>query len=416
MSTRNVYAKAAATYPSKSNLYAPTVVKDSYEKKKLPNGKQVMMKKNQFKNVAHKRIIVSQQPSTQVPSDSLTGSSIDFRLERGQLHGITTHILLKMTVQNDTGATITLPPTPFWIDRVEIFSDNGGVLLNTIYGQELWLSLSWLSRDEFEGFAEALNTDIDYQSGGVLPLPDTETRDYYVILSETLKSTSMVMSGLKSELLYRVYFNRENLTVINGSVPRLVNASLLLKGLEEPADILNKRRQVWLNNQCLVPYCNWVRMSKNLELADNQTYEIVLSGLQGITLGLFITIRLQNFDASNQGEYFNYQCTDWDVLLSSGDSMIGFYKRGYEDNNLEYSEIFENRFLRNSGFTMIPFSNQLHNDVSTGNNNGCEILTSFERLQFKTKGLTPGSYRVDIYSVMLEQLIVNQGRLTTSRS
>ena len=415
MATRNTYAKAAQFYPSKSNLYDPTVVKGTYEKKKLNNGRSVMMKKDQGKNIAHKRVIVSQQPSTQVPSDALTGGSVDFRLERGQLHGITTHILLKMTIQNDTGADVVMPPTPFLIDRVEIYSDNGGVLLNTIYGQELWLSLAWLSRDEFEGFSFAMNTTIDYSTAGQT-ITDTEQRDFYVILSETLKSTSMVMSGLKSELLYRVYFNRENLTLISGAIPRLVNTSLLLKGLEEPADILNKRRQVWLNNYCLVPYCNWVRMSKNLELADQQTYEVVLSGLQGITLGLFVTIREQNFDAQKQGTYFNQNCSDWDVLLSSGDSMIGFYKRGYEDNNLEYAEIFENRFLRNSGFTCIPFSNDLHGDVSTGNNNGCEVMTSFERLQFKTSGLPAGSYRIDIYSLNLEQLIVNQGRMTTSRS
>ena len=379
-----------------------------------------MMKKNQGQNIAQKRVIVSQQPSTQIPSDALNGGSVDFRLERGQLHGITSHILLKMTINNDTGATVNLPPTPFWIDRIELYSDNGGVLLNTTYGQELWLSLAWLSRDEFEDFAEALNTDIDYGSTGAGPnfsLANTDTRDYYVILSETLKSTSMVMGGLKSELLYRVYFQREQFSVVSGSVPRMTNATLLLKGLEEPADILNKRRQVWLNNYCLVPYCNWIRMSKSLELAPSNKYEIVLSGLQGITLGLFVVVRDAAFAANEQGEYKNVFLNDWDVLLSSGDSMIGFYKRNNQDIRLDYAENFQNRFQRFKNFTFIPFSNDLHGDVSTGNNSGCEVMTSFERLTFTTNSLLPpGSYRVDIYSINLEQLIVNQGRITTSRS
>lgn len=417
MSTREVYKKASQYYPSKSNLYQPTVIKDSYEKKKLSNGRAVMMKKNQGQNIAQKRVIVSQAPSTQVPSDALNGGSIDFRLERGQLHGITSHILLKMTINNDTGGLVDLPPTPFWIDRVELYSDNGGVLLNTTYGNELWLSLAWLSRDEFEDFAEALNTDIDYRSDGGNTLAINETRDFYVILSETLKSTTMVMGGLKSELLYRVYFQREQFSVVNGAVPRMTNSTLLLKGLEEPADILNKRRQVWLNNYCLVPYCNWIRMTKALELAPSSNYEIVLSGLQGITLGLFIVVRDANFTASQQADYSNIFLNDWDIVLSSGDSMIGFYKRNNQDIRLDYAENFQNRFQRSKKFTFIPFSNDLHGDVSTGNNSGCEVMTSFERLTFTTNSLLPpGSYRVDIYSINLEQLIVNQGRVTTSRS
>ena len=91
------------------------------KKKKLSNGRAVMMKKNQGQNIAQKRVIVSQAPSTQVPSDALNGGSIDFRLERGQLHGITSHILLKMTINNDTGGLVDLPPTPFWPSLVKSY-------------------------------------------------------------------------------------------------------------------------------------------------------------------------------------------------------------------------------------------------------------------------------------------------------
>eukprot|EP01127_Copromyxa_protea_P002317 TRINITY_DN1220_c0_g1_i12.p1 TRINITY_DN1220_c0_g1~~TRINITY_DN1220_c0_g1_i12.p1 ORF type:complete len:127 (+),score=18.63 TRINITY_DN1220_c0_g1_i12:322-702(+) len=73
-------------------------------------------------NVQNKnRVICRQQPQTSyVASTFLDGGEIEFKIKKDHLSTLThAYVAVKMT--NTTGASLTVAPTPLWIDRAQIF-------------------------------------------------------------------------------------------------------------------------------------------------------------------------------------------------------------------------------------------------------------------------------------------------------
>jgi hypothetical protein len=90
----------------------------------------------------------------------LNGTITNFKLERCSLFVLTNaYIFVKIT--NSTGISTTLAPTPFWVDQIEIFNAQGNAL-SSITGQQLFLTLAFLSRNEFEQLASYMYLSTAY--------------------------------------------------------------------------------------------------------------------------------------------------------------------------------------------------------------------------------------------------------------
>lgn len=376
----------------------------------LMNGVQIP---DHVENNPKTKQTVIQNAISQVNADMLNGGVLDIRIEKGILD-IVTDAFLKVSLTNDTGANATIAPSPFLINRIDIFANNGANLLTTVYGQEIWLSLSTFVQQRFEQIVSLLGTDTSYVRTGTV-MADTTSRDFYIPLIPLFSQGNLHLPGLKGELTLKVYFNVTALTHLAGALVNCDNVQLLLKGFKETSVTREKRLRLY-SDKYIVPTVFFQRMSQTMALAASNTYSIILTGLKGMSAGLFVTIRATAITGANQGSYlmeFDY----YDVQNSDGSSLLGHYKKRPSERFLDYVDIFHNRFGNNSNFLFIPFSESPIQDFVTGSNNGMEVFTGFEKLVWTTPGTTSSStYQVDIYSLTHEQLTIVSNTIASTSS
>jgi len=83
-------------------------------------------------------------------------------------------------------------------------------------------------------------------------------------------------------------------------------------------------------------------MQQVMSLSASSTYDIVLSGISGIAS-------------------YNY-----DLLDPSGSSLIGFTRKGLNEQLYEYATCFDNKFRKLINFNVIPFSSDPVQDFVAG--------------------------------------------------
>lgn len=355
---------------------------------------------------------VMQNASSTVGADTLNGGIVDFRVEKGILD-LVTDAFLKVSITNDTGASATIAPSPFLIQRIDVFANNGANLLTTIYGQEIWLSLIAYNQQRFEQIVSLLGTDVSYVRTGTA-VADTASRDFHIPLIPLFSQANLHLAALKGELQLKVYFNVTALTHLAGSLVNCDNVQLLLKGFKETPKTKEMRMNLYAGKY-IVPTVFFQRMSQTMALAASNTYSIVLTGIKGMSAGLFITVRAAAITGANQGTYLA-EMDYYDIQNADGSSLLGFYKKRTAERLLDYVDISNNRFGNNSNFLLIPFSESPVQDFITGSNNGHEVFTGFEKFVWTTPGTTSSaSYVIDIYSLTHESLnIVNNNIASTS--
>lgn len=408
------YKKSLQNHPSYVHHIAPTNVQHGLIQTTHAQSGQVTHKKADSSSViAQHKVIVNCQPSTTVDANLLNGGLIEFRLEKGYVD-ILDHIYVKIVVNNNTGAGVTLAPSQLMLDRWEIYGNNGNKLLFQKYGVEMWQDNIYLSRNEWEVIAPYLNTNANYASTGTV-VANGAQRTFYIPLIAFFTPTKLHLGGLSGQLLIRLRFNTSAYTILAGTVPPTVDCALQLRGRMEPDEIKQERNNSYMHLHHSLSFLGVQRMAQQLTLAASTQYSIVLSGIQGIASTFYFTIRALPLTGANQVTFIPVQ--DFDVQEQDGRSMIGFYRRTFDDMRLDVSECFNNLFINYVNTHIVPFSNNPVQDYVKGSNHGYQCFTSFEKLSFTTTAaLVPGNYQIDIYCSAHESAFIDNGILTTSRN
>lgn len=361
------------------------------------------------------RVMVRQAPSTAVNGASfLNGGQVDFKIDRGLL-SILNHAYLQIKITNATGAAVTLAPMQLAVDRIEFFAGNGGNILTTVWGQSLYLSNLFMSRDEIEGSFSNFGLAANYATTGDV-LAIAASKVYYIPILHLLPAAKLHLAGLNSELTIRVWMQSSAFTILAGAHPTITDTSLILKGYEEPNSVRVGRRAVY-NSAHLslrLPYLNWMNNRDTQALAVSSQYTSILQSIKGVIAGLIITLRPVGFTGATQA---NYQpVASIDLHLASGESMLGHYVRLHEDFRLEAAETFSNLFNTFKDFYVISFAEDLAGDYATGRNTGYHVFTGTEKLQFTTTAtIVPGSFQIDVWALSHEHLNIVKGAVYSAK-
>jgi hypothetical protein len=186
-----------------SHRLAVTKLNSFHSVAKHPHGNFLVPREFNVQN-KHK-VVVRQAPQSSITSSSwLNGAITDFKLERCSLSVLTNaYILVKIT--NSTSASTTLAPTPFWVDQIEIFNVQGNAL-SSITGQQLFLTLAFLSWNEFEQLASYICLSTAYATMGTA-VADATSGVFYIPLFHLFGSTKLHLNGLSEEITVRVKTN-----------------------------------------------------------------------------------------------------------------------------------------------------------------------------------------------------------------
>ena len=141
-----------------------------------------------------------------------SGAFLDFTIPKSV--GVLNNVKLRLQVTNNGGTNepVLAPPTPFWVQQVEVYI--GGTQIEVIYPNELF--------NEVVGFKtkEELDTDQAYlgatyesnsQSGQSLAIPVSGSgfnvqQYYYLPIPNCLTTCHLYVAGVTEDVRFRVYF------------------------------------------------------------------------------------------------------------------------------------------------------------------------------------------------------------------
>ena len=409
------YNKALNYFPADySTQIIPTGIQNNYVNVQTKNG-MLIRKRNSYKVIAQNRDLVTVQPSTTVPAALLNGGTLDFRIEKG-VADVIDFAVIKHSFTNSSGAAVVLAPAQMLIQRVEYWLQNGSTLIGTVYGHELYLQNAYLPRNEFENICVPLGLTESYASAAT-SVADGTSFTLYIPLWSPWMATRIHPSGLEGNILIRVFYQSTALTTVSGGALTCTGCTLQLSSRDQPQALQNEQEKFYRDLR--VPTClsflNIQRMQQVMSLTASSTYDIVLSGISGVASCMFFTIRPAAITASN---CITYTAIDnYDLLDSSGSSLIGYTRKGLNEQLYEYSTCFDNKFRKLINFNVIAFSQDPVSDFVSGSNCGYQPLTTYERLSITMgAGLASASYLIDVIAYVQDELRIINGKGSSMKS
>lgn len=413
MASQNFYTKSLRDHPDHIQHIVPTQASHDYVDV-LTADKKRIKKLDSHKVVAQNKQMLNVQASTSVPAGLLNGGQIDCRLEKG-IVDLLDYCLLRITLQNNTGGNVVLAPSQLLVNRIDVYADNGSTLLNQIYGLEMFLGNMYLGRNEFENSNATLGLNNDYAPLGTV-IANGSVVVLYVPVYQPFHPARLHPNALSGQLLIRTLFNAQALTHVSGGLISCTDFQLVVKGRDQVDQIASRQAEnYYLGIPLSLSFSNIQRMSHSMVLAPSSTYSFVLSGIKGICSVFSFVVRASGYTAATVTTLQEIQ--DFDIQNSSGDSMIGFYRRTKSDQLIDYSETFDNLFRKNINFNYVSFSTQPVLDYSTGSNHGYTSFNSFEKLSFSTPStLVGGTFIIDVVAFCHDSLRITKGRVSATRN
>ena len=355
------------------------------------------------------------QPNAGFNSGSfLNGSVVDFRLDTNDI-SVIDHGFLAFNITNSTGGGVTLPPTPFWFDKIEIMNASSNVLA-TIYDIDIWQSICMLPRVDFDALATLFNTTTAYSTAGVV-LANGASTELYLPLIAVLNSTRLHLPGLDGALIFRFRTKASAMTLIAGTHPTFTKVVMLLSGFDEPQSKRNMRSAFYRNQvtrfqqtPLYLPFYSFEHFTFSQALTPSVRSEIKLNGFAGMMSSLFILVRALPLTAANQGVYIPLD--SFAVQDQSGNIFCGNHVKTHARSRVIIAGQLNNLSAANSNYYMVPFSSSVVQDFITGSVHGFQVLKGTETLAITpTAALVAGNYQIDVIGLRGTALRIQKGQV-----
>jgi hypothetical protein len=296
------------------NLYLPAIQKINYA--------------GRIETVMH--VTTSSIPATAFT----TGAQFDFILKAKSMKRITgLEIEYKITEIN--AASMILCPTPYFIERMEIWSQAGGTQqITRQYGDTLaFKTWSLLTREQLDLKKRYENFSDQFGSSTSQTHKASEVRKYrFQFMDNVLELLNCDLQALENDIIIRFYF-RNGIVVSGSGVPSLTDLRVIATESDDNGNLENEMFGLKLikNNimacQFLSP--QQVELSTNT-LTQGSEFNFTLKALKGLCSFLTLHVRASGSQASSAAtSSFLTNNVDLgpnaliDLRLTSGGGLIG---------------------------------------------------------------------------------------------
>lgn len=344
----------------------------------------------------------------------LNGAVIDYRLDNHDV-SVVDSMMLAVNITNSTGAGVTLPPTPFWVDKLELLGPSSNVLA-TFYDTDLWAAILCLPRNDFEQLAAYMSTNTAYSTAGVV-IANGASSELYLPIIPLVHACRLHLPGINGSLTWRFRMKSSANILIAGTHPTVTSALMLLQGADESANKRSLRTAYYKgqiarfqNTPLYLPFFTTERFVYTQTLAASTRYNIKLSGFQGQFAALWVIARALPLTAANQGTFL--QLADFTVQTAGGENLAGNHIKSHVRSRIIAAGQLQNLAAANSNFYMLPFSQSVVQDLIVGSSSGFQVLEGTENLIFSTTAATaPGSYELLVIGFKANALRIQKGQV-----
>eukprot|EP01129_Flabellula_baltica_P006440 TRINITY_DN240_c0_g2_i1.p1 TRINITY_DN240_c0_g2~~TRINITY_DN240_c0_g2_i1.p1 ORF type:complete len:445 (-),score=69.71 TRINITY_DN240_c0_g2_i1:495-1829(-) len=311
-------------------------------KLKADNNQEINIKASQAVTLKKQKVTAHVKATGQY-SNILSGGSVDIPIRSGTGFGHVNKTTIRMDVRNDTGSALQMiSDAGLWINYIEIVDEQGSIIQN-IHGKQclyemtdIYDYISWECLSKIRGGNQYWN-----QHNYELANGETDTL-YLEIIPFFLSTCNIFLPAIQGEWFLRIWFYDSSVTLISGSnVPTMTNLELLIDSdhmtNEEYVDEMKK----YMNQSLDFRYVFSVRQPFNMAMAPDSTYDIVLSGLNGVFSELRFAVQPAVQKGNNIKTY--YRIKQFEILNNSGVNIIGGSAKTHEESLcIDYAEHYDN--------------------------------------------------------------------------
>ena len=363
----------------------------------LPDGRNVTTPSHNLQVKNENKRITYVNADSALPSGLYKGSEgyVDFTLNGSDFHLIEKlQIKFKFDVSGETGDTVVLPPTPYWINRIELSVGNDEKL-ETIYHDDIFSERLgfFVSENQSEKEKRDFNTNSTYGNGPALAIFNNYVR--YVPIVSFLDSTQkyfyqgMVRNG---RMRIRIYFPT-SLKVSGDADVTVHNVQMVVHDLRLSARRLDYYNALYSSS---VSYrvISRVTYEKPLTITSGQTYDIQLTPFHGPTCALKVFITPQQRNQTNflvKNAPLSLQ-----ILNENGSRITEILPEEYIRTFINPEHSHKDSLYDTQTYEYIlPFGSNLKESVESGAMTGLRMINGKEMLRIDA-GTLNGNYQVII--------------------
>lgn len=341
-----------------------------------------------------------------------------------KLENLTVRITLNISGDPDTDYALVKPTYMF--ERIEFRGNNGSEHLGILYDDNIHFSLITLDDTELKNVKRAMRVESDDK----LYLRTDETGAgvvtfYLPMLGSWLDTADLWWKSIDGDLIIDLY----PVANITDAQDTTLNSKIDCAGIDfvveteqpEPEDIETQTRfyaQTVLNKTFLdVTPVHFY----NHKMTKNSTHKFELDSLVGEYAFLLMIVRKQNSTPgtkSNDDVVSIGDLAKIDILDPGSLSMLGS-GTGFDDvylRSMVLSKHFDNSFVHDHDWVIVPFGGMLDKTFQ-GTKDGSFYFDGSRYYLSITpdNSFESGTYDVVIYGYKYAQLIVNKGKITSTR-
>ena len=339
-----------------------------------------------------------------------SGAFLDYTLPKSI--GVLNNLKLRFQLANAGVASVAAPPTPFWIQQVEVYI--GGSQIEVVYPNELF--------NEVVGFRtqEELDTESNYigatyaqtsTSAQTLSIPVASSAGfnvqqyYYLPLPNCLTTAHLYVAGVSEDVRFRIYFP-PNL------FPSTLTCSSCVMVIEEDCVSAVDVAKYEQGHRDGIVYNTVVRQRQNQTITKNGTADntIELTGLSGASAGVIVYAGpaiVPGFSATSSditntavgtppyvqapNNQLLYQRYPISTSLELDDAMGAKRTEELRTEDLATFTWFSHiatSFATRFACYLLPFSSAVRRAVQDGTNQGALVLKGNDRLVIRGQPVT----------------------------
>lgn len=380
---------------------------DVYVGYNLPTGRKITTKADNLQVRNENKRITYVNPDSAIPAAIFNGAETygDFTLNPNDFDQIQQiQAMVEGSINGESGDTIVLAPTPYWLTRLELSSGNSDKF-ETVYNDDIFSEgLGYfVSENQSEKEKNLYNVSSSYGNAPALALTD----HFYKIIPivsflDTVNGFFYKGMGANGRLRLRFYFP--------SSIKVSGDATFTLKSIKLVVhDLRLSERRIQTYNKLYsegISYRTILRNTyeKPLNMSPNNNYDVQLTPFHGPTAALKVCIVPQNRNATNW--LTKYKPLNLQVLNENGSRITEILDVDYIKTfvNTENSHP-ESLYDVNSEEYIIPFCSNLYEAIKTGSMTGLRNLSGKEFIRINAGALN-GNYTVLIKQYKYAELNV----------
>ena len=316
-----------------------------------------------------------------------SGQFLDFEIPKEI--GVISGLNLRMEVSCDVSGGQLAPPTPYWVQQIEITV--GSQILETLYPQDIFNeTVGFLNKDDLDSMNEVLLANPDDYVTVNQKIPNTGIYGSnffaYLPFNCCVTAAKLYNAGIDDPLKFRVYFPPNLWPTANGGTALNTNLSSATLVIEEEFVTPETRADFERASKEGITYATVVRQRQNQTINRNvgSSNTIDLTGINNASAGLMIYAGPPVVAGGNAN---NVQLTTrYEIDTIELDDNLGSKKEGLEQQRGEYlvsfvwsDQIHTSFPAHANAFTyLLPFCPEFKEAVIHGVNSGA--------LNISTKG------------------------------